>query len=214
MNIRLYLTALVVTAAATLQAGSSVAQFQSGGTNLNAMAIGSGFYYDVFAAETTTRGKNGNLLVFVSVTVCNGRPDQPPFTCSTAAGSIDGHLLTRSGNVAALNIPDATAAGLALYACDELTCFLIPSPRAFPIQVTLQANGLLTNEFDGTTRITQNVGGLTSRYQSKGKSSNQTAFVKGKVGHMTLPVSGAEFESAVIGDSRTTTHVVQREMKQ
>src|SRR5687768_4713217 len=106
----------------TLQAATTTDRFQSSGTNLSSTAIGSGFHYNLFALETTTRGKNGNTLVFVGVLACNGRPDQPPFTCLSASGSVDGRLLTRRGNVAALNIPDAAAAGLAFLACDELTC--------------------------------------------------------------------------------------------
>ena len=214
MKIRLFLATMMVIPVATLQAGTTVDHFQSSGTIVNAMGIGSGFYYELLAAETTTRGKNGNTLVFVSVTVCNGRPDQPPFTCLTAGGSIDGRLLTRRENTASLNIADAAAAGLAFQVCDEFTCFPGAPPSPFPIQVTFQANGLFINEFDGTNRVTQNVGGLTSRYTSKGKTTNQSASVQGQIGHLALPASGTEYETAAIGDSKTTTHVILRETKQ
>ena len=207
------LAAISLMTVAMVQAASTVDRFQSSGTTLSATATGSGFHYDFSASETTTRGKNGNTLVYVSVAVCNGRPDQPPFTCLTAFGSIDSRLLTRRGKIATLNIPDATAAGLVLLSCDEFTCFPVPATSRFPIQVTFQANGLVTNEFDGTTRVTQNVGGLTIRFSSKGKTNNQSASVQGRIGNLTLPALGTEFEAAWIGDSKDTAHVVQRETK-
>jgi hypothetical protein len=204
---------LLMMSVATLQARTTTDHLQSNGTMLTATGIGTGFYYNLIAVETTTRGKNGNSLVYVGVTVCNGRPDQPPYTCVNASGSIDGRLLSRRGNVATLNLPDAAAAGLSSLACDEFTCFPTPS-TPFPIQVTLRANGFFTNEFDGTLRSTYNYGGMTSRFYSKGQSINQSASVQGRLGNLTLPVAGADYQDAVITDTKNTVHVIARETKQ
>jgi hypothetical protein len=211
VKIKIFITTMLLMSAATLQAATTADQFQSSGTILSAMATGSGFRYNLFASETTTRGKNGISLVYVGATVCNGQPDQP-FTCLTVFGWVDGRLLSRQGNAATLNIPDAAAAGLYVTACNEFTCFPVTS-TPFPIQVTLRANGLYAHEFDGTQRQTYNFGGQTTRYYSKGQSNNQSASVQGRIGYLTLPVLGVEFEYALLSDSKNTLHLIQRETK-
>jgi hypothetical protein len=187
----------------------------SSGTALSAVGAGSGFNYTFFATETTTKGKNGSTLTFVSVTTCTGPSDQTPFNCLTASGGIEGGVLTRRQNIdAVLNIPDAVAAGFSFQACDEFTCFSITPPSPFPIKVTLRTNGLFTNEFRGITRQTQKAGVATMRFSSDGWSTNRSASVEGSIGTMTLPVFGGYFESAVISDARDVIHVIQRETMQ
>ena len=199
--------------AAAVQAAATVDQFKSSGTNLTASGSKPGFNYNFFATETTIRGKDGNTLVVIGVGICTGAPDQIPSNCLTAFGSVDGRLLTRRGSIATLNIPDAVAAGLTFQSCDEFGCFPMTPPGPFQIQVTLRANGLFTNEFDGITRVTQNAGAATSHFYSNGKTSNQSATIQGRIGSLTLPALDLDFESAVIGDAKTVTHVILRETK-
>jgi hypothetical protein len=196
-----------------LAAAVRVGQFKSSGTILSTGGSGSGFSYTFFAAETTIRGKNGSNVTFVGISICTGPPDQIPFNCLIGSGPIEGRLLTQGQTAASLNIRDAVAAGVLFQACDQLTCVPVTPFSPLPVQVTLQANGLFTNEFHGITRQTLSAGAATIRFFSNGQSTSQTASAQGRIGALTLPVLGAEFEAGSITDSKGVSHVIQRETK-